>query len=82
MNAKQLGDLPAYPGQIKRHGENVVEVLSTGGMTKREALAMAAMGNIVNAHLPLDDLPKLAVFCYQIADAMLAELAKESGESP
>ncbi len=81
ISAKELGDQPAYP-TLYKDGELAV---SCGGMTKREALAMAALNMW---KIEEGDLEKIqaghsakhsvvAKFCIEVADAMIEELRKK-----
>lgn len=90
MNAKELGNIPAYPRNYSSDGHN--------GLTKREAFAMAAPADEIDAMtgtyakdaaeligVSLDEykptihyVQVLAKARFMWADAMLAEAAKES----
>lgn len=70
--AKELGQEPAYPASI----------VGCGGLTKREAFALAAMQGIVTNQSLIDAIVKstpewVAGEAKAMADALLAELAKE-----
>lgn len=67
--AKALGEQPAYP-----HDEFL-----DGGMTKREAIAMAAMqGLLANKGIYEDQRQDVRFLALRHADALLNELAKET----
>ena len=75
MDAKGLGELPAYP-QSEQVGErgDYRDVL-VGGMTKREVFAMHNCAALLGGNHPCGgDVAGVAV---QYADALLAKLAKE-----
>lgn len=76
MTAKELGDKPAYPEPVG----------SYGGLTKREAMAMAAMTGLLSFSPPgvlvkyenqTAFYSNMALSSVQLAEALLAELAKE-----
>lgn len=66
MDAKELGNQPAYPNPTN---------FTQGGLTKREAFALAAMQGSLS-HPQQHGKPKsVAIWAVKYADAMLAELA-------
>ncbi len=68
------GDLPAMPTQV--NGGDIF-----GGLTKREAFAMAAMQGIVSS-LTEDDclgVEDIASWSVKYADALLAKLERTNG---
>ena len=69
MNALKLGHQTAYPTGAD----------GDPGLTKREAFAMAAMQALVtsNDEGAGDRLTEIPEYAVQIADALLAELAKD-----
>lgn len=73
MNAKELGKQPANPHHVELGGSLVM----CGGLTKREAFAMAAMQGLCADNTPrYESNEGMAEDAVGIADAMLAELAK------
>lgn len=82
MDAKELGQQPAYPTpELQGSGGNYVTV-SIGGLTKREAFAKAALGPLCrlipsNPAVSRQDAVWIAQAAVLCADAMLAELAKD-----
>ena len=72
MNIKD-GELPAYPFASDVCGHH-------GGMTMRDAFAMAALqGGSLRTGVPMEDHIRrfIAAQCYAMADAMLAERSKQ-----
>jgi hypothetical protein len=81
------GNLPAMPKTIFQQIGDISECYSSGGLTKREMFAMAAMqgfcADIVNVYenlcgadeVPTEYLARQAVFA---ADALLAELERQA----
>lgn len=86
MNAKELGDMPAYPVHPEIHLDSIDR--RWAGMTKREAFAMAALpacyaeyfAGLARHEYPCEPgwATGVAIDSFRMADAMLAELAKES----
>lgn len=72
MNAKQNGATPAHPAPVTAGGWG-----NGSGLTKREAFAMAAMQGYA-ASRPSMLQGELAMRSVSLADALLAELAKET----
>ena len=66
-------DMPAMPGQVKSHGNGVVEILSVGGLTKREMFAAMAMQAYIT-RISGCDLDAVAFDSVIAADALLAAL--------
>ncbi len=80
--AKQLGEQAAYPEpdyseSVVRHGSEILDHFSYGGLTKREAFAMAAMQGCIASAVGDVDYKLAAKFSASMADALLEELAKE-----
>lgn len=72
---------PAYrPEEIMvLDNRGIVQEIRTAGLTKREAFAMAAMQGLSANKKAFDWLAEeVAGYAVQYADALLAELAKES----
>ena len=69
MNAKDLGDLPAYPDP---HEDSA----GAAGLSKREAFAMVAMQGMAMRVTSLLD-HEVAYSAVRLADALLLELAKD-----
>lgn len=66
MDAKKLGQEPAYPRAGHYHC----------GLTKREAFAMAAMQGSLSHPQQDGDPEHVVMWAVKYADALLAELAK------
>lgn len=73
MNA----DEPAYPTIIERDHPMGPIAVKCGGLTKREAFAMAAMQGLLAYGIDTGNYAQLASDAIKHADALLAELAKE-----
>lgn len=71
------GDLPAMPTTMFQQVGDIAECRSTGGLTKREQFAMAAMQGILNNGVYT--FADCAVDAVQYADALLAELERTNG---
>jgi hypothetical protein len=84
MTEKKIDDGgPAYPnlGEVKDQQGNSWPHL-IGGLTKREYFAgKTIQGTLANGNVCKEDTPeRVAEFCVQMADALLAELKKGGGE--
>jgi len=82
--AKILGSQPAYarPASLDNTGSSHQDgdrhVDEADGLTKREAFAMAALQGWAVTPAGMDTDIKIGVkWCVELADALLAELAKE-----
>jgi hypothetical protein len=74
------GDLPAMPTTIFQKVGGIAECRSTGGLTKREQFAMAAMQGLLAKHGDDDYTPsQIASYAVERADALLAELERTNG---
>ncbi len=90
MDPKELGKQPAHPIAAVYHPDQGVNRsdawVDVGGMTKREAFAMAAMQGLIawggnnpaiSGNYEKGPYPLMAREAVNAADALLAELAKE-----
>lgn len=67
------GDLPAMPTTVSKRVGEIEEIQSTGGFTKREMFAMAAMHGILSCDNS-EFANVAAISAVAHADALLAEL--------
>jgi len=70
------GDLPAMPTTIFQKVGDIAECRSTGGLTKREQFAMAAIQGLSSESCRYGSPCDMAHDAVKLADALLAELER------
>lgn len=79
LTGKENGAGSAHPQLIQDFNMGVAHPATEGGLTKREAFAMAALqGALANSAAGGFVTDKIAGIAVQAADRLLAELAKET----